>query len=145
MRNYLADVFRGLAAAGVLLSAVVHLDQYEAGFRDVATIGPLFLVNAAGGLVIGIAMLVWRHWFPALLAAGFGAVTVIAYWISVVHGLFGVKESTGGWAVVLAEASEYAAIVFGLTATVLLGPWRPRRRARTSVQPTEPLRTTLLR
>jgi hypothetical protein len=34
---------RGLAVAGVLLSAVVHLDLwYPQGFRHIATIGPLF-------------------------------------------------------------------------------------------------------
>ena len=125
MRNYLADVFRGLAAAGVLLSGVVHLNQYEQGFSAIATIGPLFLLNFASGLVIGVGILVWRHWLPTLVAAGFGGITVVAYWISVVHGLFGVKEVIGGWPEILAQTAEYTAVVFGLAATVLLFRRRP--------------------
>ena len=143
MRNYLADAFRGLTAAGVLLSGVVHLDQYEQGFSAIATIGPLFLLNFAGALVIGVGILVWRHWLPTLLAAGFGGVTVIAYWISVVHGLFGVKEVVGGWPEILAQIAEYAAVLFGLAATVLLFP---RHSAEPPLrQPIKLSRTKLLR
>lgn len=126
MRTYLADALRGLTAAAVLLSAVVHLDLYEEGFRDLATIGPLFMLNFIGGVVIGTAIVVWRHWFPVFVGAGFGAVTVAAYWVSVVHGLFGVKEVTGGWSEILASVAEYVAVVLGLGAMALL--WeRPLR------------------
>lgn len=120
------DVLRGLAAAGVLLSAVVHLDLYEQGFRHIAVMGSLFLINFIGGIVIGVAVLVWRHWLPVLLAAGYGAVTVTAYWITVVHGLFGIRETTKGWPEILAETAEYAAVLFGLSAAVML--WRQRHR-----------------
>jgi hypothetical protein len=127
MRAQVIDALRGLASAGVLLSAVLHLDLYEQGFRHIATIGPLFLLSFTGGLVLGVTVVVWRLWLPALLAAGFGAVTVRASWISVVHDLFGVKEVSNGWAQILAETAEYAAVAFGLTAALLL--WqRPRRQ-----------------
>ena len=54
------DVMCGLAATGVLLSAVVHFDLwYAQGFREVDTIGPLFLLNAIGGLVIGLVLICW--------------------------------------------------------------------------------------
>jgi len=123
MRNTLIDVSRGLAAAGVLLSAVVHLDLWDLQrFRFIPTIGPLFLLNAIAGLVLGVVVLCWRHWLPALAAAGFGAATVLAFWISVVHGLFGLKEVATGSSQVLAEVAEYAAIVFGLIAAA--GLWR---------------------
>jgi len=92
--------------------------------------------------VIGVGMLVWRHWLPALLAAGFGATTVIAYWISVVHGLFGIKETVSGWPEVLAQIAEYAALVFGLAAAALLAP---RRAPARTLQPAKPLRAKLLR
>lgn len=120
MRTHLADALRGLTAAAVLLSAVVHLDLYEEGFRDLATIGPLFMLNFIGGVVIGTVIVVWRHWLPVFLGAGFGAVTVAAYWVSVVHGLFGVKEVTGGWSEILASVAEYVAVVLGLGAMALL-------------------------
>lgn len=129
MRTFLGDVLRGLTATGVLLAAVVHLDLYEAGFGSIATIGPLFMLNFVGGVIIGTSVLIWRHWIPVFLAAGFGALTVAAYWVSVVHGLFGVKEVTDGWSEILAEVAEYAAVVFGLAATVLLRQRPIRRRA----------------
>ena len=96
MRNYVIDTSRGLAAAGVFLAAVVHLDLWVQGFRSIATIGPLFMLNFVGGMIIGVGVLVWRHWLPGLAAAGFGAATVAAFWISVIHGLFGVKETATG-------------------------------------------------
>ncbi len=125
MRDFATDTSRGLAAAGVLLSAVVHLDLWEQGFRDIRTIGPLFQLNVVAGLVIGVAVLVWRHWLPAVAAVGFGAATVAAFWISVLHGLFGVKEVPTGTSEVLAEFADYAAVLFGLAAAVLL--WHAMR------------------
>jgi hypothetical protein len=120
MRNFVIDTSRGLAAAGVFLAAVVHLDLWVQGFRSIATIGPLFLLNFVVGMIIGVGVLVWRHWLPALAAAGFAAATVGAFWISVVHGLFGVKETTNGSSEILAEIAEYSAVVFALLAAVIL-------------------------
>jgi hypothetical protein len=127
MRNSMIDASRGLASAGVLLSAAVHLDLWDLQrFRFIPTIGPLFLLNVIAGLVLGVVVVSWRHWLPALAAAGFGAATVLAFWISVVHGLFGLKETATGSAQVLAEVAEYAAVAFGLVAAA--GLWhRPRR------------------
>jgi hypothetical protein len=126
-RTAAIEVSRGLAAAGVLLSAVVHLDLWDLqGFREIPTIGPLFMLNFIGGVLIGVVMLVWRHWLPMLAAAGFGAATVGAFWISVVHGLFGLKEIATGSSQVLAEVAEYVAILFGLLAAALL--WNEARR-----------------
>jgi hypothetical protein len=98
----------------VLLSAVVHLDLWQQGFRDIHTIGPLFL------LVIGVAILVLRRWLPAVAAVRYGAATVVGFWISVVHGLFGVKETATGMPEALAELAAYAAVFFGLAAAALL-------------------------
>jgi hypothetical protein len=120
LRDAVTDVARGLAATGVLLSAVVHLELFVEGFSGVSVIGVLFLLNFAGGVVLGALLLTWRHWLPALAAAGYGLVTVVAFWISVAWGLFGVHETAGGAMEVLAQVAEYMAIVFGLLAAVLL-------------------------
>lgn len=115
------DVFRGLAAGGVLLSAVVHLDLWDVqDFRQLDTIGPLFLLNAIGGLILGLVVLAWRHWLPLFAGVGFGVLTLAAFWISVVHGLFGLKEVATGSAQILAEVAELTAVVFGVAAIVLL-------------------------
>jgi hypothetical protein len=141
MRTYLIDTLRGLTAAAAMLAAVIHLDLYEEGFRDIATLGPLFLLDAVAGIVLGVAVVVWRHWLPVFLAAGFGATTVVFYWISVVHGLFGVKETTSGWSEILAEIAEYGAAVFGIVAAALLWQeWRARATRR-PVAAAEPARS----
>ena len=68
----------------------------------------------------------WRHWLPVVAAAGVGAATVLAFWISVVHGLFGVTDVATGTSEVLAE---YAAAAFGLAAAALLWPAMRERTA----------------
>jgi hypothetical protein len=140
MRNYIIDTSRGLAAAGVFLAAVVHLDLWVQGFRSITTIGPLFMLDFVAGMIIGVGVLVWRHWLPPLLAAGFGAATVIAFWISVVHGLFGVKETTSGSSEILAEIAEYSAVAFGLAAVVMLLWQRHPRTQSPSRSASEPTR-----
>ena len=80
---------RGVAAAAVFISAVVHASLWFDGYRDVAVIGPAFMLNAVGGVVIAILLLRWRSWVPLLLAVGFGAATLGAFAFSVTVGLFG--------------------------------------------------------
>ncbi|MCW2765756.1 MAG: hypothetical protein JWO11_1715 [Nocardioides sp.] len=107
---------RILAAAGVLVSAAVHLRLWFDGFRDIDVIGPAFMLNAGAGLVIAVVLLRWRHWIPLLLAIGFGASTLGAFIISATVGLFGVHEVwTGGW-VFTAAAAEVVALLAGVAA-----------------------------
>jgi hypothetical protein len=108
-----------LAAVAVLVSAVVHLLLWFDGVRDQHVIGPAFLLNAVGGAVIAVLLVVWRgHWIPPFLAAGFGASTLGAFVISATVGLFGVHEQWTGGYVWTAAISEAVALVTGL---VLLG------------------------
>jgi len=117
-------VARGLTAASVLVSAAVHLDLWLAGMRDVDVIGPLFLLNAVGGLVVAMAVLLWRHWLPLLGAVGFGVATFGAYLLSMTVGLFGVQEQVWTVPAVVSAVSEVAAVVCAVAAWVA-----ERRRA----------------
>jgi hypothetical protein len=119
-------IVRGLTAAGVLMSADVHLALYFGGFGTVPTIGTLFLVNAVAGLVIGAGILVWRHWLAAFFAFGFNAVTLAAFYLSVAVGLFGFRETAGGTQQVIAEVAEIVGLV---GAAILLGLHWQRSRA----------------
>jgi hypothetical protein len=104
---------RVLAAVGVLVSAVVHLRLWFDGFRDIHMVGPAFMLNAVAGLAIAVALVLWRHWVPPLLAVGFGASTLGAFIIAATVGLYGVHEVwSGGW-VLTAAASEVVAILAG--------------------------------
>jgi hypothetical protein len=50
-------VFRFLGAIAVIVSGVVHLQQYFGPYRDIPTIGPLFIVDFIAAVVIGAALL----------------------------------------------------------------------------------------
>lgn len=126
-RRVATEVLRGLAAAGVLLSADIHLELWMQGFSQIAVIGPLFLLNAIGGLLIALALLVWRHWLPALAAVGFGAATLAAFLISATAGLFGVHETFSGTSRQLALGAEILVIVCGL-GLLAVQARRPARR-----------------
>ena len=115
-----SDVLRGLLAACVLLSAVVHLELWFSGFRQFTVVGPAFLLNAIGGLVIGILLLVWRHWLPLLGALGFGIATFAAFLISTTPGgLFGVHEQWTGVPIWTSAITETAAILLAVALLVL--------------------------
>jgi hypothetical protein len=107
---------RVLVAAGVLVSGIVHFKLWLDGFRDIAVIGPSFLLNAVAGAVIAVLVLTWRHWLPLFLAVGFGATTLGAFVVSATVGLFGVHERWTGGAVLTAAVSEVVAVVAGLVA-----------------------------
>jgi hypothetical protein len=111
---------RLLAAAGVLISAAVHLYLWFDVFRHTDVVGPAFMLNAVGGTMIAVLLVTWRHWIPLVLAVGFGASTLGAFVIAATVGLFGVHEHWTGWAVWTAAASEVVAIVAAGTVLLLL-------------------------
>lgn len=114
---------RWMAAAGVLLSGLVHLWLWFDGFRDIDWIGPLFMLNAVAGVLIAVLVVWWRSWFSAFLAAGFGAATLGAFLLSTTVGLFGVQEILfGRWQIVAGVAEIVAVVAGGL---VLVRELRP--------------------
>ena len=121
---------RIVAAAAVLVSAAVHLKLWFDGFRDLDVVGPAFLLNAFGGLVIAVLLVTWRHWVPPLLSAGLGASTLGAFVIATTVGLFGLHEHWVGAYVWIAAVAEVVALVSGL---VLLARDLPANRT-SSVQ-----------
>jgi hypothetical protein len=116
---------RSLAAAGVLVSAAIHLYLWFHVFRHAHVVGPAFMLNAVGGTIIAVLLATWRHWIPLLLAIGFGASTLGAFIIAATVGLFGVHEHWTSWEVWTAAASEVIAIA--AAGTVLLQQDHPVR------------------
>ena len=114
-----AWLLRGVTAAGLLLSADVHLLLYVQGFRDIEVVGPLFLLNAVAGFALGLLVLVWRHWLPLLGAVGFSVATLGAFYLSTTVGFFAVEETLGGVQQVTAAVSEWVALVGALLALVV--------------------------
>jgi hypothetical protein len=77
-------------------SAGIHLYLWLDGFRDVETIGTLFLLNAIGGFALAIALLATPSRLLAVFSAlgALYAVSVLgALSLSLTVGLFGFEES----------------------------------------------------
>jgi len=101
---------RWIAATAVTVSALLHLKMWFDGVRD-QSVGPAFMLNAVGGVVIAVLLVTWKHWVPPLLAVGFGLSTLGAFTISATVGLFGVHEHWVGGYVWTAAVSEAVAVV----------------------------------
>jgi hypothetical protein len=123
---------RMLAAAAVLVSAAVHLYLWFDVFRHTDVVGPAFMVNAIGGIIITVLLVTWRHWIPLLFSVGFGASTLGAFIIAATVGLYGVHEHWTGWQVWTAATSEAIAIVSAGTVLIQENPLRSRNPVRKS-------------
>jgi uncharacterized membrane protein len=93
----LALALVAVGAATVVISAIVHLALWGevGGYRDVPTIGPLFLLQGITGCVLGVAIIAFRR--IALTAAGalYMAMSLTALIISINGTLFGYPETLG--------------------------------------------------
>ena len=105
---------RYAAALAVLVSVVIHLTLWFQGMRSVHVIGPAFLLNAFGGIVIAGLLVRWRHPGAGVLAACFGMATLGAFTLASTIGLFGDHESWEGFSVFAAATVEILAVVLGL-------------------------------
>ena len=119
---------RVLAAVAVLVSAGIHLYLWFDVFRHAHVVGPAFMVNAVGGLLIAVLLVAWRHWIPLVLAVGFGVATLGAFVIAATVGLYGVHEHWTGWEVWTAAAAEVVAIAAAGTALWQANPLRSGRQ-----------------
>jgi hypothetical protein len=99
----------------VLWSSYIHFHLWQSiGYKHIATIGPLFLAQWIGGVLLAILVAVVRRVWAAILGIGFALVTMAGFLVTVQHGLFGFKES---WAAPFAHEAFYVEIA---TAVVLL-------------------------
>jgi hypothetical protein len=74
----------------------IHLQLWVDGYREVPVVGPLFLLNMIGAVLLTVALLavpVRLLSVAAAVTAVFTAGTLAALIISLTVGLFGVRES----------------------------------------------------
>ena len=109
-----------IGAAFLVWSAVIHLELWGDGYSDISVIGPLFLAQGIGCIVLGVAIVAFRS--LALLAAGAvaGAATAVGLLLTVHVGLFGYTESLSVPYATLSLAVEFTAAFVLLLATGLL-------------------------
>jgi hypothetical protein len=118
-----------LILAGAVLtivSGVIHLYLWGEtnGYREIATIGPLFLVQGISALLIGLATAALRWLAAVLVAAGLLVGTAAGLLITIEAGLFGFRES---WGAPYARTSFYeeiaGAVLLLIAAWLLAVPW----------------------
>jgi hypothetical protein len=121
------------AGGGLLLvwSAYIHFHLWGAGgYRSIATIGPLFLLQSIAALVIGLGVIAVRRVWAAAVGTGFALATAAGFLASAVHGLFGFHDSWRAPFAAQAFGIEVAAAaVLALAAALCLVPAPPRVQA----------------
>ena len=113
-----------LTLAGSLLvagSAVVHYYLWASqGYRHIPTIGPLFIAQAAVGVVLAIGTVALRKLLLVLAELGYALSSAGGLIISVNFGLFGWQESMSAPYAGLALGVEFAAAAVLIPAALLL-------------------------
>jgi hypothetical protein len=108
-------------AACTVYSGYIHLylwGRQQFPYRDIPTIGPLFLVQGIAAILIGLLVIITRRLGALLVGAGLLVVSVVALIIDVEVGMFGFKDS---WAVPYAKTTLYEEIVGAVLLLVAAG------------------------
>ena len=90
--RWTVNVLAWAGAILVLLSGLVHLKLYGS-YKGISVIGPLFLAQGIVGILLAVALAVFRRMWLVLGAAGFLVATAAGLLISVNFGLFGFQDS----------------------------------------------------
>jgi predicted lipoprotein with Yx(FWY)xxD motif len=110
-----APVRLGLRVVGAGLLAVtgaIHLDLYLTGYKNIPTIGWLFLLQVIAAFGLALLVLVRGGRLIAALGAGFAVATLGGYLLSIWFGLFGFKEvrTTAGIVAGVIEVATFAVL-----------------------------------
>jgi hypothetical protein len=113
----LAVILLAVAGAALLVwSAVIHLELWDDGYRDIPNIGPLFLAASVADIILALLAVVFRRLIVLLAGAGSLIATAGGLLLSAHGGLFGYTESL---AVPYAMLSLY--VEFSGGAVLLIG------------------------
>jgi hypothetical protein len=106
----IARLTRPLASALLLAGGIIHYELWTSGYRHVPKIGPLFLANFVGSVVLAAAVLVSRR--PTVAVGGilFAAGSLAALVLSRTVGVFGFTETVWTSQALRTFASEAGAI-----------------------------------
>ena len=102
-----------VAAILMICSGLIHIHLWDIAYRHVATLGPLFLVQALAALVLAVVLAVTRVVVVALACLALMVGTVVGFVLAATVGIFGFTVPVvTGWA--------YEALVSELLSAVLL-------------------------
>ena len=108
-------------AACAVYSGYIHLylwGRQQFPYRDIPTIGPLFLIQGIVAILIGLLVIITRRLGAVLVGAGLLVTSVAALVIDVEVGMFGFKDS---WSVPYVKTTLYEEIVGAVLLLVAAG------------------------
>jgi hypothetical protein len=110
-----------VGAALVATTGAIHLHLWATGYRNIATIGPLFLFQGVVGAVLAVALVAWRRLLMVMAATGFMIATIGGLLLSVYVGLFGFTDTLAApFAGVSLAVESAGAVVLGTVGIALV-------------------------
>jgi hypothetical protein len=102
-----------LAGAALLAaSGLIHLYLWADGYRNIATIGPLFLAQGIVGLILAVLLVAFPRVATAAAGSGYLLATIVAFTLSASGGLFGFQDRLDAPWATNALLVEIAGLVF---------------------------------
>ena len=126
-----------VVAAAILMicSGLIHIHLWDIAYRHVATLGPLFLVQAVAAMVLALVLIVTRVVVVALACMTLMVGTMVGFVLAASVGIFGFTlHIVTAWAYEALGAELLSALVLGM---LVLRAWRvvqAQAQARTQVQ-----------
>jgi hypothetical protein len=108
----------------LVASGIIHLHLWDIAYRHVATLGPLFLVQAISAVVIAVAIVATRHILAVAAGLALVAGTIVGFILARTVGIFGFKlPFSSGLANTVVIIEAVAVITLSITGALL---WRRR-------------------
>jgi hypothetical protein len=105
-----------LAAVGVFVAGFQHARLFHRGYAEVYVVGPLFLMNGVGSMVVVLTLIFRRAWMFVLGALSICVPSLVS--IAISHsstGFLGFREGGYDADALVIVVAEVAAAVFALT------------------------------
>jgi hypothetical protein len=113
-------------AALLIWSAVIHLELWDDGYRDIPRIGPLFLAASVADIILAVLAVTLRRLIVLLAGAGSLIATGGGLLLTAHGGLFGYTESLAVPYAMLSLYVEFtgAAVLLAAVAILAVAPAR---------------------
>jgi hypothetical protein len=134
-RNDVVALGATVAAAILMVcSGAIHIQLWDIAYRHVATLGPLFLVQAVAALVLAVVLVVTRVVAAALACILLMLGTVVGFVLAASVGIFGFTLPViTAWAYEALAAELVSAVVLGV---LVARSWLEFRAGQVAAMPT---------
>jgi hypothetical protein len=82
-----------LGAAAIVATGAIHLHLWMIGYKNIASIGNLFLAQSISGFVLGPLIVLFRRMYMVLVGAAFMAASIGGLVLSATVGFLGLHDA----------------------------------------------------